>query len=76
LARIHVDWENNAQEWWEAARDSSSAPDAIRPLLALNGPDSIEVPDAVAADIQRWARTLPGWNIGTSFAKYPIRFVD
>ena len=75
---VSTDWENNAEEWWDAARASSTIPPEVRRLL-----DGTEDSDVcilqVSADacdrIRRWAETLPGWDTGPEYAKTALFFV-
>jgi hypothetical protein len=65
--RIAVDYENNAEEWWNAAKTDQNAPEAFAPLLADNA-DEVTVSDDEADEIIAWASGLPGWNDGPEYA--------
>lgn len=68
--RIVVDEENNAEEFWEHVRYSSSVPPE---LIALS--DTITVSDERAAEIEAWCEKAPGYATGPEYAKYAIVFV-
>lgn len=67
MKRIAVDFENNAEAWWDAATTSDNAPEAFAPMLADNA-DEIIVSDEDAITILTWAEQLPGWNDGPEYA--------
>ena len=70
--RISVDWENNAEFFWDSARtqiekkefDALSGPAlaAARVLIGPNGYDTIYVTADVAKDLYAWFETVPGWD--------------
>ncbi len=68
MTTILVDYENNAETWWDAARSHPNPPEALRPLLEVGGPDSIEVTKEEASEIQTFAESLPGWKDGPEYA--------
>jgi len=65
-----VDEENNAETWWDAARDA----DVPEDLAELIDGDASEVTlageDAVNA--LAWCKSLPGWNDGPAHAQHPL----
>ena len=71
---IAADWENNAEEWWEAAREESNPPKAFKPLLEIGGSNEIEVTEAEEKEIRQWAESLPGWGTGPEYAKTALLF--
>jgi hypothetical protein len=58
--------QRRASEWWDNARASRTAPNAVRPLPINMPPDEIQVSEAEAEaeaeEIARWAANLPGWE--------------
>lgn len=52
----------HASEWWDYARASYSAPEAVRPLLTEMPSEELRVTAAEAEAIVRWAASLPGWQ--------------
>ena len=72
---VRVDWENNAEEWWDAARESSAAPPEVRPLLdGSTDDDRVTVSAEAFEQIRRWAETLPGWTSGPEYAETALLF--
>lgn len=71
--RISVDFENNAETWWNAAVTDQNAPAAFAPLLA-DDTDEIEVSDEDGRRIREWAKGLPGWDDGPDYAPTALRF--
>lgn len=74
-ARIAVDYECNAEPWWDAAR-AGKAPAVVRPLLSTRGPDEIMVSRDEAAAVLAWASSLPGWDDGPAHARRPLVIGD
>jgi len=79
MATIRVDYENNAEAWWDAARELSASlayPDFTRVMNALElSDDDIELPCHVVESFLSRARRLPGWDEGSRLApKYPVVF--
>ena len=70
---VTVDYENNCETWWAAARAGGAAPASVRPLLHTSA-DTVTVSAEECAAIQAWASSLPGWDDGNSFAPYPLVF--
>ena len=68
--RIVVDEENNAEEFWEHVRCSSSVP---HELIELS--DTITVSDERAAEIEAWCEKTPGYADGPEYDKYALVFV-
>ena len=72
---IDIDWENNAEEWWDAARESSAAPSEMRPLLdGSTDDDRVTVSAEAFEQIRRWAESLPGWATGPEYAETPLLY--
>ena len=69
--RIVVDEENNAEEFWEHVRYSSSVP---HELIALS--DTITVSDERAAEIEAWCAKAPGFSDGPTHAPTALIFVE
>lgn len=81
--RISVDYENNAEIWWDAAREDQAhhaipptIASLVKPLLEVGGVDSITVSDAEAARIVLWAKSLPGWSDGPDHAPTALTVSD
>lgn len=80
MLRIAVNYENNAEDWWEAARAALAAdtlPERVLPVRALlddSGTDDIVVNTKEAHAILRWAASLPGWEADDSpeYAPNPL----
>jgi len=51
---ITVDWENNAEAWWDAARVAADCPSFLRQLIH-GGEDEIWVERAEADIVLAWA---------------------
>lgn len=71
ISRISVDWENNAELWWDAARDAPDAPAAINKLSERYDHD-VYVPRSEVDAILAWGAKLPGWGDGPAYAPHPI----
>lgn len=81
MKRISVDYENNANAWWEDARQQlDQAPANVRarlmPLLEPLGPAQIDVADSTAEAIVDWAESLEGWDDGPDYAPHPLLAQD
>jgi len=77
MATIQVDYENDTDGWWAAARrlaDSGRDPTFTRVFNAVARHDVVKTPQADAEAFIAVARTLPGWDDGHSFARNPILF--
>ena len=71
--RIIVDTENNAEEWWDAARpiiEAGNAPRGAGVLLALG---NTALTEQEWATLRKLAAALPGWDTGPDYARTPIR---
>lgn len=73
--RIAVDFENNAEEWWDAAREALDTPASINVLLQTNETE-VTVSDDEALDVIAWAEQLPGWNDGPDYAPTALTVHD
>lgn len=69
MKTLVIDYENNAEGFWDAVREtvrgdalSPAAREAITALASYGEPSDLEVPDAVAAEVEAWFSTLPGWS--------------
>ena len=78
--RVVVDWDNNAEEWWDAARaakEPTMTHDArrrLRVLLGVGSDDTIRLTLMDATKLLAWAEALPGWRGGPSHAPNPLVF--
>jgi hypothetical protein len=71
--RISIDWENNAETWWDAAREAAStAPDVIRPLLGGRNVSDVSVSASDLPTVLAWCSSLPGWEDGPAHARRPL----
>ena len=71
-----IDYENNAEEWWTAAREAiDSCPEAARSFVQ-DGPDEHQVSPETAEAFLAWAATLPGWSDGPEYARHPVLVQD
>lgn len=70
LVYVTADPENNADNWWDAAREAEDVPTRFRPLLDFE--DGVEVTRKEARDIFTWGATLPGWDTGDERAPCPL----
>lgn len=77
MAKIKVDYENNADAWWEAAAELASSgrnPTFTRVLNALQESDEIG-DDVLRGQLDSFlqaARSLPGWDGGPRYASNPL----
>lgn len=69
MPKIIVDYENNAEDWWTAAREAFVFEEPIR-ALAKDG--EVIVDQEQADQFLSWARSLPGWNGGPKHAPHPL----
>ena len=83
---IGVDYENNAETWWDAARTQARRerdlyPETERELPAscgaiLENADEVTVSTKDAATFRAWASQLPGWATGPDHAPHPVTFTE
>jgi len=77
MTTLAIDYENNNDTWWDAARAAlEDCPAFARPLLAVAGPDSISTTVLEADAFLRWAEALPGWSDGLATAPNPVLVDD
>jgi hypothetical protein len=77
MIEIKVDFENNAEKWWNhaAASSKSGLPESCRSiLLLLPSMPRVVVTAEVALAFRKWAETLPGWDDGPEHARHPFTF--
>lgn len=79
---IRVDYENNAEEWWSAAReaaraDTSRGAEVFRKLnrVVQGGELRGQLPEAVRA-FEEWAAALPGYEDGPEHARHPFNVYE
>lgn len=77
MAIIRIDYENNANEWWDALRERAAANDRSVPLclpaalLDCTGQD-VAVDDSDVAQLEKFFASLPGWSDGSDYARHPV----
>lgn len=69
---IKVDYENNTEEWWAAARASTTMPEFLRPLIHDIECGEIVVSAPKAKQAKAWCASLPGWNDGPEYAIHTL----
>lgn len=74
--RLVVDWENNADTWWEAAHESDTAPAFAAEWIHSTPRTGLEVTKAQADEFRGWAASLPGWSDGPAYARHPVLFQE
>ena len=77
--RIAVDYENNAETWWDAAHDTKVTPDNLAQIHIAQRFESAEAVTVSAEEadaFRKWAATLPGWESGMVHAPHPFTFND
>ena len=66
MKTIRVDYEHNAETWWDCARSvqetGGGCPEACLTLLHPGGESGVEVDDDTAAKFVTWAEQCDGWN--------------
>lgn len=79
---IRVDYENNAEEWWTAARDAartdtSRGAEVFRRLdrVVQSGELRGLLPEEVSA-LTGWASDLPGYDDGPQHARHPFNVYE
>lgn len=71
--RIAVDYENNSEAWWNNARKNAlAAPQALRSLLRVGGPDEVFVDEETMHSCIAWCETVAGWNKGDDHGGHPL----
>lgn len=76
MGTIKIDEENNAEQWWDAARTLAarvSDPTFTRVMHAIERGDE-NMPSSDVEAFVAVARTLPGWDDGPSYARNPVLF--
>lgn len=72
---IKVDCENGADEWWAAARVSTTTPKFLRAFFA-DFAEKIVVTAEQAKLAKAWCASLPGWHGGPEYVRNPLLFVE
>jgi len=73
-----VDYENNAETWWDAFQDtyptlSESDPEVCDLCRQLERNGSVEVCDPQAIErLDAFLTSLPGWDGGPEYAPHPF----
>lgn len=68
---IAVDFENSAEDWWDAIRDHGGGCFA-EAIEALDANGSITVSAEQKDQLLAHFRRFPGWLEGPSYARYPV----
>ena len=81
---VTVDYENNAEEWWTALREWRDAHenktpahpmfDSVGRLIADGELTVDEDHEGRFLEFVDFVSSLPGWNTGPRYAKYPLAF--
>lgn len=71
--RIAIDFENNAETWWDAARADGTCMESARAIVHGSA-SAVVVPENVAKAFRAWGATFPGWSDGPSYAPHPFTF--
>jgi hypothetical protein len=66
---IQVDFENNAETWWEQARRRVSPPSELEPLLHSSVASGVTTPAERRDEVLRWCDGIPGWADGPEYAR-------
>jgi len=74
MTLIKIDEENNAEEFWDAARDHVGPFKEAIALLLDDGELSVNADER--DQLLSFFRRLPGWASGMSHAKHPIIVLD
>ena len=70
---IRVNWENDAEEWWDVAWASGFAFPEVCPLLVGSvDDDRVTVSAEAYQRIRLWAESLPGWAADPEYAEPPL----
>ena len=68
MIKIAIDFECNADEWWE-----SGGRDLWESLIEGFDNNSVLLDDAVASSVMEQAARIPGWDTGVEHARHPLR---
>lgn len=75
LAVVEVDYDNNQEGWWDAARIDRSLPQQLLPIIR-GKEKSIICHRSEIDKIEDWAATMPGWYEGTEEHPTPLVIRD
>lgn len=80
MIRISIDWENNTEHWWDAARaayellrTTSAQVVGTYELFELEL-DEFELNEHSADELKAWCAEIPGWDVGPPHARHPLSF--
>lgn len=81
MKRISIDWENNADTWWDGARqtarrDAGSVVAATYRALASMQLDELTLDEPDARAFLDWCAAIPGWHDGPKHAPHPLLVRD
>jgi hypothetical protein len=74
MVSIMADEEYNAEDWWFAARADGNAPACVKEWIQLMSFTPLYLTPAEAAEVRKWAESLPGWDDGPVHAPHPLLF--
>lgn len=77
MMSIKIDWENNAELFWDTLHAAGKqAPGVLRALTGSD--DEVHVPSGEAQAIRRWCEQQPGWRDGAYplYAPHPLIFEE
>lgn len=68
---LAIDYENNAERWWDAVREAADVPADLHPLIH-GTTDRVEVPADRIGALRQWCASLPGWADGPAHARHAL----
>jgi hypothetical protein len=69
---IKVDYENNAETFWQEIDDDLESPWELK--LLLTGDDEITVSNKRAKEIEKWCKGVDGYSDGPAHAETAVLF--
>jgi hypothetical protein len=75
---LHVDWENNGEEWWNALDEELSSRRNYGEFkrLARWRDDPMAEPIQVSRRMRKFLESLSGYDEGPEHAPHPVYFLD
>lgn len=72
MTTVRIDWENNSEVWWDAARAASDCPAELHALIYGLCATEVEVESARLPALLAWCASFPGWSDGPQYARHPL----